>query len=292
MHWAYYVCYSLKCVLYKSGVPGYHKYHRCKDQPEIKFCLATLQTDYYKQKDYFLFIQDPKSLKSNAWKAMNSPQKKKKPQLFWMHIEGRLNSLLFPASKRRAYFQVSWRPGFHAYQNCPTAALTGKSELSRRRYFSCQGDWYLQKLQGATSCHGKLHNPWQLGSQLTRQSCRLGSKQLCQHCTALHNKGRLIEVWGRLHTCSSSCYQKDSLSIHKPRTVYPPESVRTIRSSRTQRELNGSLVHVAEWSSRCLKWVDGEHVGQFPTPGVSVTFELNICVRRSAREEATGRISM
>lgn len=86
MHWAYYVCYSLKCVLYKSGVPGYHKYHRCKDQPEIKFCLATLQTDYYKQKDYFLFIQDPKSLKSNAWKAMNSPQKKKKnPTLLNAH---------------------------------------------------------------------------------------------------------------------------------------------------------------------------------------------------------------
>lgn len=73
--------------------------------------------------------------------------------------------------------------------------------------------------------------------------------------------------------------KKKTSSIHKLHTVYPPESVRTIRSSGAQTKLNGLQGHIVEWSSRCLKWVDGEHVGQLPSPGVIVTLK-----------EATGRI--
>lgn len=93
----------------------------------------------------------------------------------------------------------------------------------------------------------------------------------------VHHKRRLITVW-HLHTC----YQRGKRNNFRFKlfSTYHTESVRIIRSS-----LRKAHTHI--WSSRCLKWADGEHVGPFRTPGLGRPFKQNVCLlEKKKREEA------
>lgn len=183
-----------KCTFF---VPWYHK-HAAKNNLEWKFARQPCKQIITNKRATFC-----SSRTQVLWNSL---------KFLCMHIDVTFSSLLFPASKCKAHLQVSWKRGFCECQKLSERSshwqnwATGVSSPAKANDIRT-------KLQGATSCYRKLHNPWQLGRRLTRQSCRLGSKQLTQHCTALHNKGRLIKVcvcvcvW-HLDTCSSSCYQK------------------------------------------------------------------------------------
>lgn len=136
IHWS--VCiYINPCTVCRDTT---NKLQRIAWNKSRQICLATLQTDYCKQKDCFLFILHPKPLKRNQWKAMkkcgiNSIKKHLNPLLV-SDIKTVESDVHIFRSLEDVY------TGFHAYLNCPNAALPGKSELSCKRNSPCQGDWY------------------------------------------------------------------------------------------------------------------------------------------------------
>lgn len=264
--------------LNKPSVPRYHKYHHGKDRAEVKFCLATLQTDYDKQKAFF-FRPGSKICKiqcMNCNELSLTPHKKPLLNRHWGEIK------LSPLSgvKTQGVSSGLLKTRFSCVSKLSHCSSHWQVRTELQAFFLLPGQLIFTK---ATGCNFMPRNSSITHGNLAAKYKAVMQVGLQTALSTLHSASQPRKTdWSSgasAHLFIFLLSKKKSPSIHKLHTVYPPESVRTIRSSGAQRKVNGLQGHIVEWSSRCLKWVDGEHVGQLPSPGVIVILK-----------EATGRI--
>lgn len=150
------------------------------------------------------------------------------------------------------------------YQNRPGAILTELQVLPP----SSATTTTTKATDICKSCRVQLHAPKR---SLTHSS--LAGNFLCRSTTK--------DAWLQSGVCTPVI--KGGIEIifrFKLFSMYHTECVRIIRIS-----LRKAHTHI--WSSRCLKWADGEHVGPFRTPGLGRPFKQNVCLlEKKKREEA------
>lgn len=197
-----------------------------------------------------------------------------------MHIEESLNYLPLPASNTGSIFSSLEDQVFMHIKTVPPQLSLASQNWAAGILPPAKATDIHKSHRVQLHATEKLHNPRQLGSQV--QGSHAGwapnsSVNTAQCFTTKEDGLKFRGICTPVHLLVIK--KKISLYSQAAHCISPRVCVRTIRSSGAQTKLNGLQGHIVEWSCRCLKWVDGEHVGQPPSPGVIVTLK-----------EATGRI--